>query len=282
MLGLDLKTYCNSEYNVLKKVIVCEPKYMTIREAINETQKHYLDENIQINIAMLQHNKFVEQLKLNGVDVIMLPPLNKYHEQVFTRDIGFVLGETVFVADMANEARVGEEDALKNYLEGNMISYFNLIGDEIEGGDVIIDGKTVYIGLSERTNQNAINHLQRLLTDYEVVTIDFREKYLHLDCVFNIVSENEALYYPQALNEDTIKFLESRYDLIQVSKEEQFSLGTNVFSIGNKKVFSLPENRNVNAALRSRGFNVIEVEFSEIIKSGGSFRCCTMPLLRKG
>jgi N-dimethylarginine dimethylaminohydrolase len=65
-----------------------------------------------------------------------------------------------------------------------------------------------------------------------------------------------------------------------VSEEEQFTLGTNVLSIGNKKVLSLPVNKNVNKELRDRGFEVIEVDITEIIKSGGSFRCCTLPILR--
>ncbi|MBO1912564.1 hypothetical protein J4G37_48165, partial [Microvirga sp. 3-52] len=61
----------------------------------------------------------------------------------------------------------------------------------------------------------------------------------------------------------------------------QFSLGTNVLSIGDKKVFSLPQNTDVNKKIRDFGFNVIEVDFSEIIKSGGSFRCCSMPVERE-
>lgn len=75
--------------------------------------------------------------------------------------------------------------------------------------------------------------------------------------------------------------LRDRYDLIHVNAKEQETLGTNVLSIGNKKVISLPVNEGVNKELQKRGYDVIEVDFSEIIKSGGSFRCCSMPLLRE-
>ena len=57
-------------------------------------------------------------------------------------------------------------------------------------------------------------------------------------------------------------------------------MGTNVLSIGENRVFSLPTNHGVNEQLRQHGYQVLEVDFSEIIKSGGSFRCCSMPLLR--
>ncbi|TCK92803.1 N-dimethylarginine dimethylaminohydrolase [Natranaerovirga hydrolytica] len=281
LLETRTKIACNNEYDTLKKVIVCDPKYMTIREVINETQKHYKEDNISIDIAMKQHKKFVELLKEQNVEVINLPSLKKYHEQVFTRDIGFVIGEIIFVANMANEARIGEEDILKNYLEGDVISYYNLIGDQIEGGDVLIDGRNIYIGLSNRTNESAVHHMQKLLPRYTIIPISFKEKYLHLDCVFNIISPHEALYYPEAFDEGTLKELKNHYDLIPVCQSEQFSLGTNVFSVGNKKIFSLITNKKINTALSERGYSVIEVEFSEIIKSGGSFRCCTLPILRK-
>ena len=74
--------------------------------------------------------------------------------------------------------------------------------------------------------------------------------------------------------------LKKHYDLIEISEQEQFTLGPNVLSIGQKKVISLPINQETNAALTARGYTIIEVDFSEIIKSGGSFRCCTLPIRR--
>jgi len=89
------------------------------------------------------------------------------------------------------------------------------------------------------------------------------------------------LIFPGELDDETIAMLSEKYKLIEVSEEEQFTMGTNVLSIGNKKVFSLPQNSKVNQQMKTHGFNVIEVDFSEIIKSGGSFRCCSMPVERE-
>jgi N-dimethylarginine dimethylaminohydrolase len=277
---MEHKTVCFTEYDTLKRVILCSPQYMTIRDVINETQKHFQNEGIHIERALEQHEKFVQTLRSHGVEVILLPYHKKYPEQVFTRDIGFTLGETVFVADMASDVRKGEENVLRQWLEDEGFSYYNIVGDHIEGGDVIIDRKTIYVGLSNRTNQKAADHLQRLLSSFEVKAVPFKERYLHLDCVFNVISPELALIYPEALTEEDIKLFGSRYELIEVSKDEQFTLGTNVLSIGNKKILSLPVNKEVNKQLRERGFEVIEVDITEIIKSGGSFRCCTLPILR--
>ena len=276
------KVYCHSEYDTLKRVILCQPQYMTIRQVINETQEQFKNEGIHIERALEQHAEFVKTLQKHDVDVVLLPYHQKFPEQVFTRDIGFTLGETIFVANMATDVRAGEENVLKQWLEDEVISYYNLVEDHIEGGDVIIDGDTIYVGLSSRTDQAAADHLLRLLTNFKVVAIPFKEKYLHLDCVFNVVSPEVALIYPKALTQKDIELFSSRYDLIEVSEEEQFQLGTNVLGIGNKRVLSLPVNQHVNKQLRERGFEVIEVDITEIIKSGGSFRCCTLPIVREG
>ncbi|MCM3729912.1 dimethylarginine dimethylaminohydrolase family protein [Neobacillus cucumis] len=275
------KSSCFSEYDTLKKVVLCSATYMTIREPINETQKQFLKENIDTELAKKQHQQLVQVLEANGVEVLLLTPSEKYPEQVFTRDIGFTLGNQVFVAHMAHDVRQGEEQPLIDLLEKELITYTNLLEDKIEGGDVLIDRNTVYIGVSNRTNKKAIEHLQSLLPTFEVITVPFTDTYLHLDCVFNILSEDEALIFPGEIDEDKLRILSSRYNLIKVSEEEQATLGTNVLSIGNKRVLSLPINKEVNKNLRDRGYQVIEVDISEIIKSGGAFRCCTMPILRE-
>src|SRR3954449_8460146 len=99
----------------------------------------------------------------------LLPYHKKYPEQVFTRDIGFTLGQTIFVAKMATDVRAGEENVLKQWLEDEEISYYNLAEERIEGGDIVIDRETIYVGLSNRTDQKAAEQLQRLLNEFNVI-----------------------------------------------------------------------------------------------------------------
>lgn len=277
----DISTGCRSEYGTLQRVIVCEPKYMEIQDVINDVQKQYKDENINKEVATKQHNEFIKKLEENDVEVIRLPASEQFPEQVFTRDIGFTLGDDIFIAEMASEIREGEEDTLERWLKSSNTLFQKLRANKIEGGDVIIDRNTVFVGISSRTSIEAVRELATKLPDHEIIPVPFNEKYLHLDCVFNILSPKIGLIFPEALDAQTIEMLSGKYKLIEVSEEEQFTMGTNVLSIGDKKVFSLPQNTKVNKQIREHGFNVIEVEFSEIIKSGGSFRCCSMPVERE-
>lgn len=271
---------CPSEYGTLRKVILCEPQFMEIKEAINNVQKEYLEENIDRSLALSQHQAFEQTLTDAGVEVIKLQPSKDHPEQVFTRDIGFTLGNRLFVSEMASPIRKGEEQVLANWMDEHTFSYTSLSPHIIEGGDVIIDGKRVFVGISHRTCMDAIHTLQKELPHYEVIAIPFNPKYLHLDCVFNILSSKDALIYPNALDAETIDRLSNMYHLIEVSEEEQFTMGTNVLSIGQNRVLSLPINQEVNNQMKKHGYEVLEVDFSEIIKSGGSFRCCSMPILR--
>ena len=276
----DTATTQYTEYDTLRRVILCQPKFMAIEEVINDVQKKYEDENINIELAMKQHNEFEELLKAHGVEVIKLPSSEKFPEQVFTRDIGFTVGEDLFVAEMASDIRKGEEEALEEWLDEEDIS-FQTTTSQVEGGDVIVDRGTLFVGISSRTSIEAAEKLKVDLPDYTIIPVPFNEKYLHLDCVFNILSPKVALIFRKAFDQRIIDYLAENYKLIDVSEEEQFTMGTNVLSIGDKKVFSLPQNKQVNAQIRAHGFEVIEVEFDEIIKSGGSFRCCSMPVNRE-
>ena len=273
-------TQCDTEYDTLLRVILCQPKFMAIDEVINDVQKKYEDENINVELAMKQHEEFEKKLIEHGVEVIKLPSSEQFPEQVFTRDIGFTVGDDIFVAEMASDIRKGEEEALEEWLDDEEIP-FQTTTNRVEGGDVIVDRGVLYVGISSRTSEEAVRKLKHDLPNYEVVKVPFNEKYLHLDCVFNILSAEVGLIFPKALDQKTIDMLSAKYKLIEVSEEEQFTMGTNVLSIGGKKVFSLPQNKNVNKAIRAHGFEVIEVDFSEIIKSGGSFRCCSMPVARE-
>lgn len=277
----DYEVNCQNEYAPLKHVIAVSPQYMEIKEVINKTQRLYLEENINIEKAVEQHTDFIHILENEGTTVVNLEAKKQLNEQVFTRDIGFTIGSTFFVSFMKKDIRRQEEQVLVDWLKERQISYYRFSTPSIEGGDVIVDNAKVWVGQSNRTSSTAIDILNEQLPDHTVTPILMREDILHLDCIFNIISEDTALIYSPAMEEGSYNILKSSYNLIEVTEEEQFHMGPNVLSIGHKKLISLPENKRLNQKLTRAGFEVLEVPFSEIIKSGGSYRCSTLPLLRK-
>ena len=154
----------------------------------------------------------------------------------------------------------------------------------IEGGDVIVDRGKVFVGIGQRTTLAGAAWLMQLVPDFEIVPVDLNgladgEDVLHLDCSFLPVGDGLALIYPDGMR-DIPATLRETYDLIEVTREEQQMLGTNVLSLAPGCVVSREDSTRINAELRARGIEVVELPYSEPPKTGGSFRCCTLPLHR--
>lgn len=270
-----------TEYDFLNKVIVCPPEYMQIKELINEIQKKHWNSNIDIQKAKNQHLYFVNTLKKHHIDTLTLKPIEGLPEQVFARDIGFMIGSRFFIAKMKEIIRKDEPKILEKFLQERNLSFETIQNGTIEGGDVLIDGEKIFIGISGRTSHEAVDELEKKLDFYKIFRIPIHPNFLHLDCVLNILSGGKALIYKQAFSTEILKTLQQSYQLLEIPVEEQKSLATNILQIDQNTLISLTYNTKTNRLLRSNGFKVIEVDITEIIKSGGSFRCITLPLHRE-
>lgn len=272
--------FCKNEYGKLAHVLMCPPTYMRIEEVINNTQTHYAKENINPRKAVAQFDSFLRVLQGEGVEVELLSPVAQLPEQVFTRDIGFVIGECAFLSNMYHPIRQQETWEVEKFWEERGLT-FQRLQSHIEGGDLFVDEETIWLGVGGRTLREAAKELQSRLPEHEVVPIEMRAEYLHLDCVFNVVAPDIALVYREAIPPMLLDRLKRRYELVAVTEHEQFCMGTNMLSLGDGKVVSQPQNQRINESLLRLGLDVLEVDISEIIKSGGAFRCMTFPLRRE-
>jgi N-dimethylarginine dimethylaminohydrolase len=99
--------------------------------------------------------------------------------------------------------------------------------------------------------------------------------------IFNIVGYKTAVTYYEGLPEVLKAYLKDNdYDLIKIKEEEVFLHYCNLQALGNKKVISLSENKEVNKQLVERGYEVLELHSREILKTGGGPHCMTFPLER--
>ena len=57
----------------------------------------------------------------------------------------------------------------------------------LEGGDIVVDNKLVYVGISERATMDGVSFLRKVLgNDYSVIPLKLKPKFLHLDVVLVI------------------------------------------------------------------------------------------------
>jgi N-dimethylarginine dimethylaminohydrolase len=114
----------------------------------------------------------------------------------------------------------------------------------------------------------------------EVRPLALTAQSVHLDLVFNILPGEAALVYPPAFGAAALEELGRQYDLIEVNSFEQLLLGTNLLALSPRQVVVDARQRRLQSLLRDRGLEVLALEYSEVIKLGGSFRCSTFPLVR--
>ena len=135
----------------------------------------------------------------------------------FQRDPMALTPSGIIFSSMKMDGRQREADLLRTIFENhmdfkdNVNRLYPVNGHDnppsIEGGDIIVlSGKAVAIGNSERTDEKAIYHAAKaMLAEGSVqrvyeVHLPKKRQYMHLDTVFTILDENLVLTYPDALN----------------------------------------------------------------------------------
>lgn len=232
---------------------------------------------------------FEKVLKDQGIQVYR-PETLKGVDQIFTRDIGFVIEDKFVVANMLESVRQIELPAIQYLLD--QIAPENILrapaAARVEGGDVILHGDHIFVGISLRTNRAGYEFLRRAFPHKQVHAIplvtsdDPDEHVLHLDCTFQPVGKSHAIIYHEGFKEkpEILHQLFPTVKLIEVSLDEKTRMFPNIFSLAPDKVVVERSFTALKTALEQRGFTVFEVDYTETSKLSGLLRCSTLPLRR--
>jgi N-dimethylarginine dimethylaminohydrolase len=222
--------------------------------------------------------------------------------QIFTRDIGFVIGDTFVKANILPD-REEELDAIKYIFD--QINPKKVIRPpeevHVEGGDVMLHGDYIFVGtyrgadyadyIIARTNVEAVAWLKETFPDKKVVSFNLRKdnldpynNALHLDCCFQPVGDGLCIIHKNGfLQEEEYQYLIDLFgkeNCFEISQEEMYHMNSNIFSIAPDVVISERGFTRLNTWLRSHNITVEEVPYAEISKQEGLLRCSTLPLIR--
>ncbi len=267
------------------------------------------------------HSKMAEQmdgliqvLEGRGIKVHRPDMLNKNDEkylscitppgamQIFPRDPMLVIGdnfiETEPLSPMRRRERFGIRRVLSEYLSdmnGKLVSMPPAVVSEdadkgvsgpgpfIEGGDVFLLGKDIYVGVSGNASNSAgVKWLAQYLgSKYRVHEIKLADKFLHLDCCLATPRPGLAIICREAFGDKLPDFLKG-WKLIEVPFEDaKEKLACNGLIIDEKTIIIHQDLPELSKALRNAGQEVIEVPFDAIYQFSGAFRCWHHPLVRE-
>lgn len=231
------------------------------------------------------------------------PQVIEDYNQIFSRDIGFVIDD-VFVKANILPDREKEIEAIQEVIdEIHPSKIIELPVDcHVEGGDVMPHGDYLLVGtyrgddysdyITARTNMKAVEALQKAFPNKQVKSFNLRksntdpkQNALHLDCCFQPVGNNLAIIHKNGfLEEEECQWLVDLFgadNVFEIDAQEMYDMTSNIFSISPEVVISDQHFKRLNAWLHSHGIKVEEVNYREIAKQEGLLRCSTLPLIRE-
>jgi N-dimethylarginine dimethylaminohydrolase len=261
-----------SEYGKLRKVLLCRPDYYHW-QPINETAKKTINERQSFTIedAKKQHQEFTEAFESTGVEVLFLEPSKRLPYQQYTRDIGVTTRKGVLIGRYRMPVRRGETNSAEEFFIQHGIPVWSSVSKgAIEGGDIhYLDDETAACGRGARSNEEGIREARRIMKEglnLDLITVEFAEKFLHLDEIFVMVAERLCLAYSEALPNSFLNVLKAKkIEIIEVTEEEVMELKCNVVTIDDRTVMSFKGNINTNNKLEALGFTVLKPDISIFI-----------------
>jgi dimethylargininase len=217
--------------------------------------------------AVAQHGAYLRLLAQLGLTVIELEADPALPDCCFVEDTAIVLDEIALLTRMGAPSRRGETAAVAAALE----SYRPIIRLEsparIDGGDVLVLGRRLFVGLSTRTDSAGMEGLSRAVRPfgYEVTPVLVHGS-LHLKSAVTAVAERTLVVNPERVDLGPFEGLE-RIDVASGEAE-----AANVLRVDDTIVAAESFPRTADR-LSARGFDVRTVDVSEFLKAEAGVTC---------
>jgi N-dimethylarginine dimethylaminohydrolase len=275
----------------------------TAEEAYDpKSLEHILAGTYPVEADMIAEMEAFNQVFQKYDVTVFRPEMIENYNQIFTRDIGFVIDDVFIKANILPD-RNRELDAIQ-YVIDQMDPKKVVRPPEhvhIEGGDVMLWNDYIFIGtykgsdyssfITARTNMAGVNYIKELfphkiVKEFDLVKskLEARDNALHLDCCFQPVGANKGIIYKSGFREEAdyvyLVNLFGKENLFHITRDEMYHMNSNVFSIDTNVVVSERNFTRLNNWLRENGFTVEEIPYAEIAKQEGLLRCSTLPLIR--
>ena len=221
--------------------------------------------------AIIQHQSYIDSLKMCGLDVTVLEPCEEYPDSTFLEDVALITPSCAIITRPGAYSRRGEVKEIESVLRNrfNNVKAIEAPGT-LEGGDVMMVGNHYYIGLSNRTNLEGAKQIIEILNKYGMSgsTISLN-KMLHLKTGLSFLENNNLIICGEFINDSRF----DQYNSIEIPENESYAancIWVNEFVI-------IPLGYPITKEkIRNAGYTVLETDVSEFQKLDGGLSCLSL------
>jgi dimethylargininase len=239
----------------------------------NECEITHIDRTpIDVNVAQSQHHRYVQALKELGYAVLELPAEADLPDSVFVEDTAIVLPEVALITRPGADSRKPEIESIAHALRPYRELVFIEAPGSLDGGDVLALGKNIFVGLSTRSNQAAVDQMNQLLEKYGYHTQSVEmHDCLHLKTAVTRVDDQTLLINRRWVDVENFE----GFDLIDVDEGEPFA--ANCLPVGGAIIYPVAFPKT-GARLQAHGYKIQPVVVDELAKAEGAVTCCSLIL----
>lgn len=259
-----------------RRYLMCSPTYFTVDYAINP----WMDPSAAVDteLAVRQWTNLRDTYRRLGHTVDEIAPIPGLPDMVFAANGATVIDGIAYGAQFRYPERAAEAPAYLNRL--GQAGFETREAKQVnEGeGDLLLTGRFLLAGTGFRTELGAHAEAQELF-GRPVITLQLVDpRYYHLDTALTVLSGDTIAYLPEAFSAASRRVLNQLFpDAILAMPEDAAVLGLNAVSDGHHVIMPV-QATGLAAQFTAAGFQPVPVDLSELLKSGGGPKCCTLEL----
>jgi dimethylargininase len=231
---------------------------------------HIEREPIDFDRAAKQHAAYERALESLGCQIERIDAAPDLPDCVFVEDAAVVLDEVAMLMRPGAGSRRAEVQAVARAL----LPHRPILSLEppatMDGGDVMVVDRAIFVGASSRTNLAGIEQLRQMVAPlgYALHPVSV-SGCLHLKSAVTALDEATLLINPKWARVDEFR----GFAFIEVDEAEPTA--ANIVRVGPHLIYSAAFPRTL-ARLQEHGYDVTAVDVSEIAKAEGAVTCCSL------
>ncbi|WP_374118644.1 dimethylargininase [Streptomyces sp. 8L] len=262
-----------------RRYLMCPPAHFRVTYSINP----WMDpaKPVDVPLAVAQWEDLRDRYTALGHTVSLLDPRPDLPDMVFAANGATVVDGRVLGARFAHQERTAEAGAHLTWFRAQGYADVQEPAHVNEGeGDFAVTASYILAGRGFRSSPLAHDEAQEFF-GRPVIGLDLVDpRYYHLDTALCVLDDaaDEIMYYPEAFSPGSRSVLARLFpDALIAAGDDAAALGLNAVSDG-LHVLLPSAAAGLFAPLRARGFEPVGLDLSELLKGGGSVKCCTQEL----